>query len=220
MKKAFVLSICLFVFAGLAFSQRVKENGVVIDKTAQRIVEKIIAEIKADSPFKVSFSMTTKNQGKETASLSGTLVSNGNKFALISSEYEDYSDGKNVWHFVKSNNEVELTGVNDENNALNITGLIERYAKDYRPKLIREENRGNSIVNIIDLVPKGKSGIAKIRIVSDKKTNRLKEMTISIREGNTYTYKFNKYETKVKVRDNDFVFPKSKYPKAEIIDLR
>ena len=45
-------------------------------------------------------------------------------------------------------------------------------------------------------------------------------MTISIREGNTYTYKFNKYETKVKVRDNDFVFPKSKYPKAEIIDLR
>ena len=85
MKKAFVLSICLFVFAGLTFSQRVKENGVVIDKTAQRIVEKIIAEIKADSPFKVSFSMTTKNQGKETASLSGTLVSNGNKFALISS---------------------------------------------------------------------------------------------------------------------------------------
>ena len=103
---------------------------------------------------------------------------------------------------------------------MNITGLIERYAKDYRPKLIREENRGNSIVNIIDLIPKGKSGIAKIRIASDKKTNRLKEMTISIREGNTYTYKFNKYETKVKVRDNDFVFPKSKYPKAEIIDLR
>lgn len=220
MKKAFVLSICLFVFAGLALPQRVKENGVVVDKTAQRIVEKIITEIKADSPFRVTFTMSTKNKGKETASLSGTLVSNGNKFTLISPEYEDYSDGKNVWHFVKNNNEVELTQVNDENNVLNIVGLIERYAKDFRPKLIREEKRGNSIVNIIDLIPKGKSSIAKIRIASDKNTNRLKEMTINIREGNTYTYIFNKYETGIKVRDNDFVFPKNKYPKAEIIDLR
>ena len=220
MKKALVLSICLFVFTGLALPQRVKENGVVVDKTAQRIVEKIIAEIKADSPFRVSFTMTTRNNGKETTSLSGTLLSNGSKFTLISSEYEDYCDGRNVWHFVKSNNEVELSTVDDENNALNIAGLMERYAKDYRPKLIREENRGNGILNIIDLVPKGKSAIAKIRIASDQKTNRLKEMTINIREGNTYTYKFHKYETKVKLGDNDFVFPKSKYPKAEIIDLR
>lgn len=220
MKKASALLICLIVFVGLAFPQRVKENGVVVDKTAQKIVEKIIAEIKADSPFRVEFTMTVKNKSKETGSLSGTLLSNGTKFSLISSEYEDYSDGKNVWHFVKGNNEVELTLASEENNALNIVGLIERYAKDYRPKLIREEKKGSGIVNIIDLVPKGKSGIAKIRIASDKSTNRLKELTINVREGNTYSYKFNKYETKIKTKDSDFVFPKSKYPKAEIIDLR
>lgn len=219
MKKMFFALLCSMLTIG-CMAQRSIENGLVIDKTAQKIIDKIAQNIQHESPLRLEFVLTTKNQGKQTAVQKGTFVSHGAKFKLLSEDYEDYSDGNNLWHFVKNNQEVELTSVDADNNVLNITQMIRSYANDYRPKLIREEQRGNAVFNVIDLLPKGKSAISKIRVVANKKTNRISEMTINIREGNTYQYKINKYETKVKISDGDFVFPQSKYPKVEIIDLR
>ncbi len=218
--KRTLLAMLLLISATLAFGQKTKVNGVVIDETAQRIVDAISANIEKESPLRMDFVMTTKNKGKQIDSQKGTFLSHGAKFRLLSTDYEDYSDGKNLWHFVKANQEVELTGLDSESNVFNIINMIKSYAKDYRPKLIREENRGNAVFNVIDLVPKGKSAIAKIRIVANKNSNRICEMSIQIREGNTYTYTISKYETKVKTQDSDFVFPSSKYPNIEIIDLR
>lgn len=219
MKRAIVVLFCV-LFAVGAFSQRVKENGVVVDKTAQGIVDKIAKNIQTESPLRITFSMTTQSKGKQIAAVSGTFLSDGERFRLLYEDGEDYCDGKNVWHFVKSTGEVELSAFDAESNLLNIAQMVRSYAKDYRPKLIREEQKGSATLFVIDLIPKGKSSISKIRILSDKATNRLKEMTINIRGGNSYVYKFSKYETKVKVQPSDFTFPKSKYPKAEIIDLR
>jgi outer membrane lipoprotein-sorting protein len=215
-----LLAMLLLVSATLAFGQKTKVNGVVIDQTAQRIVDAISANIEKESPLRMDFVMTTKNKGKQIDSQKGTFLSHGAKFRLLSTDYEDYSDGKNLWHFVKANQEVELTSLDSESNVFNIINMIKSYSKDYRPKLIREENRGNAVFNVIDLVPKGKSAIAKIRIVANKNSNRISEMSIQIREGNTYIYTISKYETKVKTQDNDFVFPSNKYPNIEIIDLR
>ncbi len=219
MKKTFALLLVVLTSISL-FAQRTKQNGVVIDQTAQKIVEAISKTITAESPLKMDFTMTVTQKGKQSDCQKGTFVSHGSKFKLISTDYEDYSDGTNLWHFVKKNNEVELSALDSENNVLNIAQMIKSYAKDYRPKLIREENRSGVIYNVIDLVPKGKSSITKIRIVAGKKNNRISEMTINIREGNTYKYNISRYEAKTKVQPSDFTFPKSKYPSAEIIDLR
>ncbi len=219
MRKLIACLILSVVSLG-GFAQRVIENGVVVDKTAQAIVDKIAKKIETESPLRIAFTMTTQNKGKQIDSQSGTFLSNGAKFHLSYGEAEDWCDGKNLWHFVKENNEVELNTLEEGNNIFNLTLMIKSYSKDYRPKLIREEKRGNATVNIIDLVPKGKSAVSKIRIVANASTFRLSEMTISVRAGNTYIYKFGKYETNVKVQPSDFVFPKSKYPSAEIIDLR
>ncbi len=216
-----LIAVFILVIASFGgFAQRVMENGVVVDKTAQAIVDKIAKNIETESPLRIAFTMTTQNKGKQIDSQSGIFLSDGAKSFISYGDFEDYSDGNNRWHFVKNNNEVELTSMKEENNIFNLTQMIKSYSKDYRPKLIREEKRGNITVNILDLVPKGKSSISKIRVIANKATNRISEMTISIREGNTYIYKFGKYETKVKTQPSDFVFPKNKYPTAEIIDLR
>ena len=219
MKKIFFALLCLFI-AMTSVAQKTIENGVVVDKTAQGIINKISQNIQNESPLKMNFVLTTTNQGKQIDQQKGTFLSHGAKFKLISTDYEDYSDGKNLWHFVKSNQEVELTTLDSENNVLNIAQMIRSYAKDYRPKLIREEQRGNTVFNVIDLIPKGKSAMSKIRVVANKNTNRIAEMTINIRSGNVYSYKISKYEVKTKVQDSDFVFPQSQYPTVEIIDLR
>jgi outer membrane lipoprotein-sorting protein len=73
---------------------------------------------------------------------------------------------------------------------------------------------------VIDLVPKKSTNVSKIRIVSNKSTNRIKAMTIYVRGGNTYVINFTSYKANQQVKATDFAFPTQTYPNAEIIDLR
>jgi outer membrane lipoprotein-sorting protein len=94
--------------------------------------------------------------------------------------------------------------------------MIKTYSKDFRPKLIREEETNY----VIDLIPKKSTNVSKIRIISNKTSNRLKEMTIHVRGGNTYQITFSSYKPNQATKTNDFTFPVQTYPQVEIIDLR
>ena len=160
--------------------------------------------------------MTIKTGNKTLNTQKGTLLSNGAKFQLKTQEFEDYCDGANYWHYVKETSEVELSVIDQTNNIFNFPNMIKTYTKDFRPKLIREEE----INYVIDLVPKKSTNVSKIRIVSNKYTNRIKAMTIYVRGGNTYVINFTSYKANQQVKATDFAFPTQTYPNAEIIDLR
>jgi outer membrane lipoprotein-sorting protein len=160
--------------------------------------------------------MTIKTGNKTLNTQKGTLLSNGEKFQLKTQEFEDYCDGANYWHYVKETSEVELSVIDQTNNIFNFPNMIKTYTKDFRPKLIREEETNY----VIDLIPNKSTNVSKIRIISNKTTNRLKEMTIHVREGNTYQITFTSYKPNHTTQSKDFTFPTQAYPQAEIIDLR
>ncbi len=213
MKKTLVFLICLFLI-NLSFAQKEIVNGVVIDKQAQKIVEAVSKKITTDSPILISYTMAIKVGNKTLETQKGTLLSNGAKFQLKAQGFEDYCDGANYWHYVKETSEVELSVIT--NNIFNFPNMIKTYSKDFRPKLIREEETNY----VIDLIPNKSTNVSKIRIVSNKTTNRLKEMTIHVRGGNTYQITFSSYKPNQATKTNDFTFPTQTYPQAEIIDLR
>lgn len=215
MKKTLVFLICLFLI-NLSFAQKEIVNGVVIDKQAQKIVEAVSKKITTDSPILISYTMAIKAGNKTLETQKGTLLSNGAKFQLKAQGFEDYCDGANYWHYVKETSEVELSVIDQTNNIFNFPNMIKTYSKDFRPKLIREEETNY----VIDLIPKKSTNVSKIRIVSNKTTNRLKEITIHVREGNTYQITFSSYKPNQATKTNDFIFPTQTYPQAEIIDLR
>lgn len=215
MKKTLVFLICLFLI-NLSFAQKEIVNGVVIDKQAQKIVEAVSKKITTDSPILISYTMAIKAGNKTLETQKGTLLSNGAKFQLKAQGFEDYCDGANYWHYVKETSEVELSVIDQTNNIFNFPNMIKTYSKDFRPKLIREEETNY----VIDLIPNKSTNVSKIRIVSNKTTNRLKEMTIHVREGNTYQITFSSYKPNQATKTNDFSFPTQTYPQAEIIDLR
>lgn len=215
MKKTLVFLICLFLI-NLSFAQKEIVNGVVIDKQAQKIVEAVSKKITTDSPILISYTMAIKAGNKTLETQKGTLLSNGAKFQLKAQGFEDYCDGANYWHYVKETSEVELSVIDQTNNIFNFPNMIKTYSKDFRPKLIREEETNY----VIDLIPKKSTNVSKIRIVSNKTTNRLKEITIHVREGNTYQITFSSYKPNQATKTNDFSFPTQTYPQAEIIDLR
>lgn len=213
MKKTLVFLICLFLI-NLSFAQKEIVNGVVIDKQAQKIVEAVSKKITTDSPILISYTMAIKAGNKTLETQKGTLLSNGAKFQLKAQGFEDYCDGANYWHYVKETSEVELSVIT--NNIFNFPNMIKTYSKDFRPKLIREEETNY----VIDLIPNKSTNVSKIRIVSNKTTNRLKEMTIHVRGGNTYQITFSSYKPNQATKTNDFIFPTQTYPQVEVIDLR
>lgn len=215
MKKTLVFLICLFLI-NLSFAQKEIVNGVVIDKQAQKIVEAVSKKVTTDSPILISYTMAIKAGNKTLETQKGTLLSNGAKFQLKAQGFEDYCDGANYWHYVKETSEVELSVIDQTNNIFNFPNMIKTYSKDFRPKLIREEETNY----VIDLIPKKSTNVSKIRIVSNKTANRLKEMTIYVRGGNTYQITFSSYKPNQATKTNDFSFPTQTYPQAEIIDLR
>ena len=213
MKKTLVFLICLFLI-NLSFAQKEIVNGVGIDKQAQKIVEAVSKKITTDSPILISYTMAIKAGNKTLETQKGTLLSNGAKFQLKAQGFEDYCDGANYWHYVKETSEVELSVIT--NNIFNFPNMIKTYSKDFRPKLIREEETNY----VIDLIPNKSTNVSKIRIVSNKTTNRLKEMTIHVRGGNTYQIIFSSYKPNQATKTNDFIFPTQTYPQVEVIDLR
>lgn len=215
MKKTLIFLICLFCIH-ISFAQKQIVNGVVIDKQAEKIIEAVSKKITTDSPILIAYTMTIKAGNKTLDTQKGTLLSNGAKFQLKAQGFEDYCDGNNLWHYVKETAEVELSTIDQTNNIFNFPNVIKTYSKDFRPKLIREEE----INYVIDLVPKKSTNVSKIRIVSNKSTNRIKSMTIYVREGNTYVINFTSYKANQQVKATDFAFPTQTYPNAEIIDLR
>jgi outer membrane lipoprotein-sorting protein len=215
MKKSLVFLVCIF-FVIFSFAQKEIVNGVVVDKQAQKIVDAVSKKVKADSPMIISYTMTIKSGNKILETQKGTLLSNGEKFQLKAQGFEDYCDGANYWHYVKETSEVELSVIDQTNNIFNFPNMIKTYSKDFRPKLIREED----VNYVIDLVPKKSTNVSKIRIVSNKSTNRIKEMIIYVRGGNTYVINFTSYKANQQVKTTDFSFPTQAYPNAEIIDLR
>jgi outer membrane lipoprotein-sorting protein len=215
MKKSLAFLLCIFLFT-ISFAQREIVNGVVVDKQAQNIIESVSKKISTDSPLLINYTMTIKTKDKKSETLKGSLLSNGEKFQLKTPIFEDYCDGTNLWHFVKETSEVELSVIEQTNNLFNFPNLIKTYSKDFRPKLIREEETNY----VIDLLPKKSTNISKIRIISNKTTNRIKEMTLYVREGNTYIINFTSYKVNHPTQAKDFTFPQEIYPQAEIIDLR
>lgn len=218
MKK--ILSIIVaIIISVVCFSQTEIRNGVVIDKGAQKIVEKVIAQIKKDTPFSFSFTYNIK-EGKTKQQGKGTFLSNNAKYTISSDALNQFSDGKTVWNYNKKSNEVEVMDVEDDNTMFNFVKIINNSVKNFRPKLIRQETFNKVKCNIIDLTPMKNTQISKIRLYSSVTNNRIQKIEMSTYSGSKYIYTFTNYTANKKVSDKDFVFDSKQHPKVKVVDLR
>ena len=125
MKKKIAILVCL-IFCLNGFAQRVIKNGVVVDYTAQKIVKNVVARVNADSPFSFNFSYNITQNKKVIEKDNGTFLSYNNKYRITSNIFNDYCDGKTLYHFVKKTNEVEVSEVEDGNSMFNFTSIINK----------------------------------------------------------------------------------------------
>jgi outer membrane lipoprotein-sorting protein len=225
MKKLFILSI-LSLLSTYTFAQK--------DAEAKAILNKVSEKYRTYDVVKTDFDFTLDNQQagvKETQS--GTLIakSKSNKFKVTifspgsSSKteiaQEIISDGKTQWTYLKKDNEVQISNVDNSGDGLNPAQVFTIYEHGYKYIYTGENKTGSKIYQEIDLTPEDtKKSFFKVRLEIDKVKKQIHSALIFDKNGNRYTYTLRDFVPNIQVPDNTFTFDPKMHKGVEVVDLR
>lgn len=216
MKKNAILSFFLFCTGMIALAQN-------SDPNAKQILDKVSTKFKTYKAVQSAFNLKVEDaKGKLQGNKTGTVFMKGPKYRVTMQGQEIFCDGKNVWTYDKSANEVTITKVDPTATTITPQKIFTNfYDKDFLYKLNGEKKMGAKTIQEIEMTPtdKGKT-FHKVYVYVDKGAQAIYSASILEKNGNKYTYTINSLNGNAAVNDNQFVFEKAKYPGVEEVDLR
>ncbi|HVF82095.1 MAG TPA: outer membrane lipoprotein carrier protein LolA [Flavisolibacter sp.] len=221
MKRLFAL--LSFAAITLCASAQTGKNPTQNDAEAKKLLDAVSAKFKTYISPQASFTYRVENaQGKALSSKQGAVIMKGNKFKVAMDGMEIFSDGKTVWNYDKSANEVTVNNATDGGAGMSPQKLFTNfYDRDFYYKLngIKKE-AGKSLVEI-ELTPTDKTRpYHKVYLLVDKASNTIYSAKFLEKSGGRYSYTVNTLKSNSAPADVAFVFNKSKYPGVEVVDLR
>jgi len=222
MKKSLIATCLILVSFVPVFAQNSKGLGTN-DPDAKKILDAVSAKFKTFSSIKAGFTLRVENaQGKVQGTKTGIVFMKGNKYRVSITGQEIICDGKTVWNYDKSANEVQVSNVDNSSGAITPQKIFTNfYDKDFLYKLNGDENIGGKTYQVVELTPVDKSKpFFKVLVGVDKKTTIIMNTRVFEKNGNRYVYGINNITTSAAVADDTFVFDAKKFPGVEVIDLR
>ena len=222
MKKLISL-LSVFLFAvPVIFAQAPKGLGKS-DPEAKKILDAVSAKFKTYKTVKANFTLKVENStGKEQGSKTGVVQMKGMKYKVAITGQEIICDGKTIWTYDKSANEVQISTL--DNSAGNITPqklFTNFYDKDFLYVQNEDIKKANKTYQVVELTPIDKTKpFFKVLIEVDKAASSIASTKVFEKNGNRYTYAVNSMSTNAAMADEIFVFDPKKYPGVEVIDLR
>lgn len=185
-----------------------------VAETADQILKKASAAINNANGLSASF-----NIDYGTQRLTGTLKTSGKMFVLQTSSSSTWYDGKNMWTFNAKNNETTLINPTAQEVAeANPLLLVNSYSMQFVASFAKNQTKGNKTIL---LTPKSKSiGYKSVMVTIPDGSNYPSMLVVVPSSGQTVKISISNVRTSQKFSNSTFVYPKSKYPKAEIVDLR
>jgi outer membrane lipoprotein carrier protein len=192
------------------------------DPAAKQILDQASAKIKSFKSIVAVFTLQIQDaQGASQGTKKGTVDLMGNKYHVQITGQEIFCDGKTMWTFDKSANEVTVTKVDPASGSITIQKLLTNfYDKDFLYKLNGEQKIGTKTVSEIELTPIDKTqNFHKIYLYVDKKSHLVSSGKLLDKNGNRYIYTINSLNGNAKLTDASFIFDKSKHPGVEEVNL-
>lgn len=211
-------------FALLSIASFAQNNSLGnSDPAAKNILDAVSKKFKSFKAVQAAFTLKVEDQkGKVQGTKKGTVFMKGQKYRVTITGQEIFCDGKDVWTYDKSANEVTITTLDQSGGSITPQKLFTNfYDKDFLYKLNGEKKDGTRVVQEIELTPTDKTkNFHKVYVLVDKKAQTIYNTSIMEKSGNKYSYTVNTMNGNANVPDNTFVFDKKKYPGVEEIDLR
>jgi outer membrane lipoprotein-sorting protein len=171
-----------------------------------------------------NFTLKVEDQkGKLQGSRSGVIYLKGNKYHVsVVGGQEIYCDGKDIYTYDKSSNEVTITKNDPTSQMISPDRLFSNfYDKDFLYKLNGEDKLGARTVEEVELTPVDKTkNFFKVLLYVDKVTHGPVSMKLFDKGGNRYTLDMSKINGAAPITDAQLAYNKAKFPGAEEVDLR
>ena len=192
------------------------------DPAAKKILDQASAKIKSYKSIQAVFTLQVQDaQGASQGIKKGTVSMKGSKYVVLITGQEIFCDGKTMWTYDKSANEVTITKVDPSSNTLSPQKLFtDFYDKDFLYKLNGEQKMGTKTVVEIEMTPIDKTqNFHKVYLYVDKKSNLVTSGKMLDKSGNRYIYTINSLNGAANLSDASFIFDKSKHPGVEEVNL-
>ncbi len=183
-------------------------------ETADGMLKKAAAGINGTSALTASFTLDYGSQ-----KVTGTMKAAGKKFALLTPSSSTWYDGKSLWTYNAKNGETTLINPTvQEVVEANPLSIVNSYSANFTAAFAKTQTKGSKT---IVLTPKSKqSGYKSVHVTIPDGSTFPTKLVVIPTSGQKVTVSISQVKRGIKLPDATFVYPKSKYPKVEIVDLR
>lgn len=180
-------------------------------QTAEQVLDKCAATVSAKNGVTANFTMASAQYGDAT----GTITIKGKMFYTVCSTMSMWFDGKTLWTYMANNDEVNIsTPTSQQLHTLNPYNFINLYKQGYKASMTTSDKGYHVHLTATDEQHKIREAFLEIDKASYAPLE-IKMLTGS--KWTTFTISGLKAQA---VDDAQFRFDSSRYPDAEIIDLR
>lgn len=224
--KNILIIFLAFLFTNTSFAQSGEFTRETSDPAAKAILEKLRNKYEAYKTVEADFQLTIEIPEEAKEVQTGNLAQKGDQYRLQLDNQAIYSDGKTLWLYLKSNNEVQINNVDDfeeeEEDFLSPKDLLRIYEKeDFIFALTNEGNEKGVAIQQIEFKPIDKdSEYAKMRLTIDKRKNQIMRIKAFAVDGARYTMDVTKFKPNLAYKTTDFTFNPKDFPGIHVEDLR
>jgi outer membrane lipoprotein carrier protein len=194
------------------------------DPDAKKVLDALSAKLNSYKAVQANFTLKVEDaKGKLQGSRTGVIYLKGNKYHVsVVGGQEIYCDGKDIYTYDKSSNEVTITKNDPATQTISIDKLFTNfYDKDFLYKLNGESKVGTRTVQEVELTPVDKTkSFFKVVLYIDKATHVPVSMKLFDKSGSRYTLDTSKINGAATFTDAQLAYNKAKFPGAEEVDLR
>lgn len=213
--KKYILSIFISLLTLPALTQSRQPAKDVLDLTAETF--------RKAGGVKVDFTIKAVTNGLTGSAEKGSIRLKGEKFVLTAGGVTTWFDGETQWSYVAANDEVNVScPTMEELQQINPYTFLYIYQQGFSFRLgTRQSFQGKAIQEVILTATDKKQELERITLYVTK--DAYEPLYILLKQRGQQTgseITVTDYQTQQNFADPTFVFNKSLYPSAEIIDLR
>jgi len=194
--------------------------GAQNDPAAKSILDKVSAKFKTLKTVQANYTLNVTNRaGKNAGKKNGSIYLKNPKYLITEKSMEITSDGKKMWKYEPSANEVTISDVDNSNQGITPQRLFTNfYDNDFIYKLNGNKTIGGKSLAEIELTPTDKrKNFFKVYVYVDQAQQMIVSSKIFENSGNVYEYSISNLKTNIALDDAMFVFNKAKHPGVDEI---
>ncbi len=216
------MTIRIILFCMLFFCINTTNTLAQKDSRARQVLDYTATIFKNQRAVEMSFQIQLFSNGKLQGENQGVITLKGNKFLLKTPSVITWFNGITQWSYLTDSEEVNISNPTQaELQNINPYAFLQLYKQGYHYKLGNRQTYKNKTIQEVCLHAEHKQQeIQEIIMYTDKKSYQPLYIKITDKNKNSNEISILSLKKDLNLPDNWFDFDSTKYPNAEIIDLR